>query len=31
MIGVLLCLAILGVPEEDLDAPVTGDPGQAVA
>ena len=31
VIGALVYRAVLGVPEEDLDAPVTGDPGQAVA
>jgi aquaporin Z len=31
VLGALVYRAVLGVPEEDLDAPVTGDPGQAVA
>ncbi len=31
VIGALVYRAVLGVPEEDLDAPVTGDPYQAVA
>jgi len=29
--GALLYRAMLGVPDEDLDAPVVGDPGQAIA
>jgi aquaporin Z len=31
ILGALVYRAVLGVPEEDLDAPVTGDPNQAVA
>lgn len=31
VLGALVYRAVLGVPEEDLDAPVIGDPGQAVA
>src|SRR5690606_26957894 len=31
VLGALLYRAVLGLPEEDLDAPVTGDPHQAVA
>jgi len=31
VIGALAYRAILGVPDEDLDAPVVGDPGQAIA
>jgi aquaporin Z len=30
-LGALVYRAVLGVPEEDLDAPVTGDPDQAIA
>ena len=31
VLGALVYRAVLGVPDEDLDAPVTGDPNQAVA
>jgi aquaporin Z len=31
LLGALVYRAVLGVPDDDLDAPVTGDPGQAVA
>lgn len=31
VLGALVYRAVLGVPEEDLDAPVSGDPDQAVA
>lgn len=31
VLGALIYRAVLGVPEEDVDAPVTGDPNQAVA
>jgi aquaporin Z len=31
VLGALIFRGILGVPDEDIDAPVTGDPDQAVA
>lgn len=31
VLGALVYRGVLGVPEEDIDAPVSGDPGQAVA
>ncbi len=31
VLGALIYRAVLGVPDEDLAAPVTGDPGQAIA
>jgi aquaporin Z len=31
VLGALIYRGVLGVPEEDLDAPVSGDPGQAIA
>lgn len=31
VLGALIYRGLLGVPDEDIDAPVTGDPGQAVA
>ena len=31
ILGALIYRLVLGVPDEDLDAPVTGDPDQAVA
>jgi aquaporin Z len=31
VLGAVIYRAVLGVPEEDIDAPVTGDPNQAIS
>jgi hypothetical protein len=31
ILGAIIYRAILGVPEEDIDAPVSGDPNQAIS